>query len=182
MASLKNQGAKIDVWGVGTKLATAYDQPALGGVYKLAALKNEAGEWENKVKLSEQTIKTSTPGIQQVRRYRNERGFVADMIFDVRDENSSEQATMIDPYDFTRQRTFANNFDYEELLQPIFRAGKQIYELPSIEQTKLRVQQQLAQLHEGTKRFVNPHTYQVGLEKKLFDTKTALILKLRGGK
>ena len=182
MASLKDQGAKIDVWGVGTKLATAYDQPALGGVYKLAALKNEKGEWENKVKLSEQTIKTSTPGIQQVRRFRNDRGFMADMIFDVRDENSTEKSMMIDPYDFTRQRTFEHKYEFEDLLQPIFRAGKQCYVIPTIEETKLRVQQQLSQLHSGTKRFVNPHTYPVGLEKKLFDTKTSLILKLRGGK
>ncbi|WP_373515053.1 nicotinate phosphoribosyltransferase [Persicitalea sp.] len=181
MASLKQQGAKIDVWGVGTKLVTAYDQPALGGVYKLAALKNENGEWENKVKLSEQTIKTSTPGIQQVRRYKNERGFIADMIFDVRD-NLSEKIKMIDPYDFTRQRTFDKKHQYEDLLQTIFQAGKQNYEIPPIEETKLRVQQQLAQFHEGTKRFVNPHTYPVGLEKKLFDEKTALIVKLRGGK
>lgn len=182
MGSLKNQGAKIDVWGVGTKLVTAYDQPALGGVFKLAALKNEAGEWKDKVKLSEQTIKTSTPGIQQVRRYRHERGFVADMIFDVRDVSGSGKVTMIDPYDFTRQRTFGTRYDYEDLLRPIFEDGKQCYDLPAIEETKLRVKQQLSQLHEGTKRFVNPHTYPVGLEKNLFDTKTALILKLRGGK
>ncbi len=181
MASLKNQGAKINVWGVGTKLVTAYDQPALGGVYKLAALENEDGSWENKVKLSEQTIKTSTPGIQQVRRYQNARGFVADMIFDVRDETIGEKVTMIDPYDFTRQRTFNGQYEYEDLLQTVFLAGKQQYQIPPIEEIKIRVQQQLAQLHEGTRRFVNPHTYPVGLEKKLFDAKTALILKLRGG-
>lgn len=180
MASLKQQGAKINVWGVGTKLVTAYDQPALGGVYKLAALKNEKGGWENKVKLSEQTIKTSTPGIQQVRRYRSEKGFVADMVFDVRTE-LGEKATMIDPYDFTRQRTLDERYESEDLLQPIFRAGKQCYEIPVLEDTKRRVQQQLSQLHEGTKRFVNPHTYPVGLEKSLFDTKTDLIVKLRGG-
>ncbi len=69
IASLKEQGAMINVWGVGKKLMTAYDQPALGGVYKLAAIKNNLGEWQYKVKLSEQTIKISTPGIQQVRRY-----------------------------------------------------------------------------------------------------------------
>ena len=89
---------------------------------------------------------------------------------------------MIDPYDFTRQRTFDPKYDFEDLLQPIFQAGKQSYVIPTIEETKLRVQQQLSQLHSGTKRFVNPHTYPVGLEKKLFDTKTSLILKLRGGK
>ncbi len=108
MASLKQQGAKINVWGVGTKLVTAYDQPALGGVYKLAALKNDDGTWDYKVKLSEQTIKTSTPGIQQIRRYSERGRFVADMIYNVID-GPGEQPTMVDPYDFTRQRTFGKH-------------------------------------------------------------------------
>ncbi|MEO8270672.1 MAG: nicotinate phosphoribosyltransferase, partial [Aureliella sp.] len=69
IASLKQQGATIGVWGVGTKLVTAYDQPALGGVYKLGAIEDVTGHWHPKIKLSEQWIKTSTPGIQQVRRY-----------------------------------------------------------------------------------------------------------------
>ena len=67
--SLKAQDAKISIWGVGTKLATAYDQPALGGVYKLGALMDAAENWQPKVKLSEQAIKTSIPGILQVRRF-----------------------------------------------------------------------------------------------------------------
>ncbi|MBU1822358.1 MAG: nicotinate phosphoribosyltransferase [Bacteroidetes bacterium] len=181
MASLKTQGARITIWGVGTKLVTAYDQPALGGVYKLAALRNEAGAWEYTLKLSEQTIKISTPGIQQVRRFTQGGGFVGDMIFNMEDEVPAV-ATMIDPYDFTKQRTFDLHYYYEDLLRPIFRDGKQVYENPSIEESKARVQQQLAHLHEGTKRFVNPHTYPVGLEKNLFDTKTNLILKLRTAK
>src|SRR5581483_3124925 len=65
IASLKEQGATINVWGVGTKLVTAYDQPAMGGVYKLAAVRTAGGRWEYKVKLSEQTAKVSIPGIQQ---------------------------------------------------------------------------------------------------------------------
>jgi len=181
MASLKTQGARITIWGVGTKLVTAYDQPALGGVYKLAALRNEAGAWDYTLKLSEQTIKISTPGIQQVRRFTQGDGFVGDMIYNMEDEVPAV-ATMIDPYDFTKQRTFDLHYYYEDLLRPIFRDGKQVYENPSIEESKARVQQQLAHLHEGTKRFVNPHTYPVGLEKNLFDTKTNLILKLRTAK
>ena len=66
IATLNARGAKISVWGVGTKLATAFDQPALGGVYKLSAIRPRGGEWSYKVKLSEQSIKTSNPGIQQV--------------------------------------------------------------------------------------------------------------------
>ena len=63
IASLKEEGARINVWGVGTKLATGYDQPALGGVYKLSCVRSDGNEWINKVKLSEQAIKVSTPGI-----------------------------------------------------------------------------------------------------------------------
>ncbi len=70
------------MWGVGTRLATAYDQPALGGVYKLAALRDEQGQWDHKLKLSEQPVKTSTPGVQQIRRFSQRDRWVGDMIFD----------------------------------------------------------------------------------------------------
>lgn len=178
MGSLKIQGAKINVWGIGTKLVTAYDQPALGGVFKLAAIRNEEGEWDYKIKLSEQAIKVSTPGIQQVRRYKDPKGFVSDMIYNI-EMPLKGKVTMVDPYDFTRNRSFDENISYEDLLVPVFREGKLIYILPSIHETRNRVQEQLADFHKGIKRFVNPHTYPVGLEKRLFDMKTELILKLR---
>ena len=73
IASLKEQGAKIDVWGVGTRLVTGYDEPALGGVYKLSAVRRPGGPWQDRVKLSEQAIKISTPGVLQVRRFRDRR-------------------------------------------------------------------------------------------------------------
>jgi len=189
--SLRQQGAKIDVWGVGTKLVTAFDQPALGGVYKLAALRQELpvgqstnGElpaWQYKMKLSEQAIKTSTPGIQQVRRFRDERGFLADMIYDLErmTGQDSETTVMIDPLDFTKRRRFDDTQTYEDLLVPVFRAGTCVYALPDIHTVRERVQTQLASLHPGVKRFVNPHTYPVGLEKGLHEVKTQLILTLR---
>ena len=186
ISSLKQQGAKIDVWGVGTKLVTAFDQPALGGVYKLAALQNEAkesadGPWIYKMKLSEQAIKTSTPGIQQVRRFRDERGFIADMIYNLDDLNDTSGSTMIDPLDFTKRRRFKADQPYEDLLVPVFDLGTCVYVLPDIHAVRARVQTQLAELHPGVKRFVNPHTYPVGLEKGLHGLKTALIMKLREG-
>ncbi len=82
IGSLKEQGATINVWGVGTRLVTAYDQPALGGVYKLAALRDEQGHWQPKVKLSEQAVKISTPGILQVRRFMKPGEAIGDVIFD----------------------------------------------------------------------------------------------------
>lgn len=182
ITSLKQQGAKINIWGVGTKLVTAYDQPALGGVYKLAALKNESGDaWQYKMKLSEQAAKTSTPGIQQVRRFTDERGFVADMIFDEEiGFNSAEETVLVDPADFTRRRKISADQPHEDLLVPVFRAGQLVYQTPDLPAIKTRVQQQLASLHPGIKRFVNPHIYPVGLERGLYDLKTNLILELRG--
>lgn len=184
--SLKQQGARIDIWGVGTKLVTAFDQPALGGVYKLAAFRNEVSDrWDYKMKLSEQAIKISTPGIQQVRRYLDDRGFLADMIFDSETSGLDQQATgkatvMIDPMDFTKRRRFNADQPYENLLVPVFQDGKQVYILPDIHSVRDRVQAQLASLHPGVKRFVNPHIYPVGLEKHLHELKTNLILALRG--
>src|SRR5690606_31598874 len=81
--SLKDQGATITVWGVGTKLVTANEQPALGGVYKLTAIRDDAGTWQHKVKLSEQRAKITNPGILQVRRFLHEGRFCADMIYDM---------------------------------------------------------------------------------------------------
>jgi nicotinate phosphoribosyltransferase len=182
IASLKEQGAMINVWGVGTKLITAYDQPALGAVYKLTALRNEQGEWDYKVKLSEQTLKISTPGIQQVRRYSNEKGYTADMIFDLEHAPKEETSTMIDPMDFTKQRKLSNGLVYEDLLIPIMREGKLVYDLPNLESIRQRVREQLTRFHEGIKRFVNPHVYHVGLEKGLYEFKTNLILELRNRK
>ena len=101
--SLKAQDAKISVWGVGTKLATAYDQPALGGVYKLGALKDANGEWQPKVKLSEQAIKTSIPGILQVRRFETTGGFVGDMIYD-ETLGFDERRLIVDTKDSTRRK------------------------------------------------------------------------------
>src|SRR5580765_7038177 len=96
--SLKEQGAAITVWGVGTKLVTAYDDPALGGVYKLGAIRDEKGKWVYKLKLSEQSAKISPPGIQQVRRFRSEKEFVGDGIFDS-ERGALAEFTIVHPFD-----------------------------------------------------------------------------------
>jgi len=183
ITSLKQQGAKISIWGIGTHMVTAYDQPALGGVYKLAAIREGNGEWQHKVKLSEQAIKVSTPGIQQVRRFvetvDGQAQFMADMIYDelLGVEND---AIMVDPADLTRRKKFSAQFSHEDLLKPIFRAGKCVYTEPTLAETRQRAQQQLQCFHSGVKRFVNPHKYPVGLEQNLHELKTKLILQARG--
>lgn len=178
IVSLKNQGAQIGIWGVGTKAVTAYDQPALGGVYKLAAILDENEKWQYKLKLSEQAIKVSTPGIQQVRRFWDKNGFISDMIYNV-EMPPVAGAVMIDPYDFTKKRTFDSSMEYEDLLVPVFENGQLVYETSDIEQIRDRAQKQLMYFYKGIKRFANPHIYPVGLEEQLFLMKTELIVNLR---
>ena len=118
ITSLKEQDAKITVWGVGTKLATAFDQPALGGVYKIGALRKDDGSWDYKVKLSEQAIKVSNPGILQVRRYQENGVFAGDMIYNL-DQPLPEHPIMLDPMDATRRKDMSS-LEGEDLLIPVF--------------------------------------------------------------
>jgi nicotinate phosphoribosyltransferase len=185
ITSLKEQGATINVWGVGTKLATAYDQPALGGVYKLAAVQ-EDGKWVHKVKLSEQIAKVSNPGVLNVRRFRLDGQAVGDAIYDegmgpvTAGPDSDGQTTIVDPLDLTRRKRFADGETHEDLLVPVFRGGKLVYDVPPLPAVRNRARRQMADFHPGVKRFLNPHQYPVGLEHRLHDLKTDLILKARG--
>jgi len=179
ITSLKDQGAAIDVWGVGTRLVTAYDQPALGGVYKLSAIRRDGGAWEYKVKLSEQTAKVSTPGILGVRRFVGETECLGDMIYNEA-EPPHGAALMIDPVDPTRRKAFAADLASEELLVPVLRKGELVYQVPSLAASRDRTSRELSRFHAGVKRFVNPHQYPVGLEKGLHDLRTRLILAARG--
>ncbi|WP_299758226.1 nicotinate phosphoribosyltransferase [uncultured Pontibacter sp.] len=173
---LKQEGAKINVWGVGTKMITAYDQPALGGVYKLAALKD--GTWAYKIKLSEQLVKTSNPGILQVRRYFNQERYLADMIYNEL-EPLPEQPQIVDPLDSTRRRNVEQDAKYKDLLVPVFKQGELIYTLPGLPSIKAHSLQEVSQLHESIRRYLNPHNYPAGLESGLHHFKIDLILQLR---
>jgi len=178
IASLKEQGAKISVWGVGTKLATAYDQPALGGVYKLAAVQDETGEWRDKVKLSEQTIKTNIPGLVNVRRYYNDERFVADLIYDER-LGVADPATVVHPADALRRRQMEPQLQHEDLLIEVVKNGEVIYDSPPIADMQQRAKDQLAMLHPTIRRLVNPHEYPAGLEWQLHEKRTRLIVEAR---
>jgi nicotinate phosphoribosyltransferase len=174
--SLKAQGAKIDIWGVGTRLVTAYDCPALGGVYKLSAVKSHG--WEHKLKLSDQAAKSTTPGILQVRRYHSGNEFIGDIIYDL-ELGLSPAPTIVDPADVTRRKHFSPESPQEDLLMPIFRRGDLVYKSPSLEEIRGRAQRQIGMLHSGIKRMVNPHQYPAGLELGLHELKTRLILQTR---
>jgi len=178
--SLKEQGATIGVWGVGTKLATAYDQPALGGVYKLTAVRDGDGPWQDKLKLSDETAKISTPGLLQVRRYVQSGEAVGDAIYDLR-RPPSNGCTIIDPADPARQKTILPGTTGEDLLLPVFRRGRRVYDVPGVDEARQRTRRQLDLLHVGIKRFVNPHRYPAGLEESLHRHKAEMIEEARGG-
>ncbi len=179
IGSLKEQGAKIDIWGIGTKLVTAYDQPALGAVYKLSAIKDSNGLWQHKIKLSEQSIKINIPGVQQVRRFYKDAKMLADMIFH-EDLGAKENYTIVDPGDSTRRRRLnTEKLESEDLLVPVFRNGKGVFEKEEIGTIRARRESSMATLDKSILRFVNPHTYPVGLERSLHELRTSLIMKLR---
>lgn len=181
ITSLKAQGAPISVWGVGTKLVTAFDEPALGGVYKMVAIRDDAGsEWQYKMKLSEQIAKITTPGVQQIRRFSRDGEFIGDMLFD--ELVAKQSLVMVDPSDMTRRKQFPSDASYEDLLRPIFRDGQCVYQPKTLQEIRERVVQDLSRCHEGIKRLAHPHSYPVGLEKGLFDRKAKMILELRGFK
>ncbi len=178
ISDLKKQGAKIGVWGVGTNLAAAKDQPALDGVYKLSAIKHKGRDWQHKLKLSEQMIKISNPGILQVRRFSGEYGNIADIIYDEL-LGIPQQWTVVDPLDPTRQKTMPENSKGEDLLEPIFRKGKLCCRQPSIHEIRENTLSNLKQFHPAIKRFLNPHQYVVGLEKNLYRLKVDIINDIR---
>ncbi len=173
---LKQQGAKITVWGVGTNLVTGKDQPALDGVYKLSAIQNEQGQWVHKLKLSEQTAKVTNPGILQVRRFTDGQFYVGDAIYD-EILGIKEPCVIIDPHDPNTQMEGKAHFT--DVLIPIFKKGKLVYPSPSIQAMQAHAKKELARLPVTMERLVNPQPYLVGLEKNLYQKKLEMIRKLR---
>jgi nicotinate phosphoribosyltransferase len=178
IGSLNEQGALIDLWGVGTKLVTAFDQPALGGVYKLGAIRSGNGPWQKKVKLSEQAVKVSNPGSLQVRRFEDENEYLADMIYDDLDGVPTGR-TIVDITDVTIQKRIPASAKFHDLLVPIFRHGNLVYQRPSIHQLRGLTQSELGRFYTGVKRLLNPQLYPVGLELGLYEIKSRLMQEAR---
>ena len=180
--SIREEGAHVMSWGVGTKLATAYDQPSLGGVYKLSATREDSSsDWVDHVKISESSAKLTTPGVLNVRRYYFEDGRIAgDMVFDT-NAAINEGEIIVDPMDGLRRKKLSGK-PYRELLAPLARAGKTVLsdECRNAIAARSRTKQGLATLDESQKRTLNPHTYPVGLDKDLFERRRALVAHLRG--
>ncbi|MCY1054370.1 nicotinate phosphoribosyltransferase [Nannocystis sp. SCPEA4] len=175
IAALKAKGAAIGVWGVGTRLVTAYDQPALGGVYKLAALRGPAG-WEYRIKLSEEPVKVSNPGVQQVRRYSDASGrLLGDLIYE--EELGLRGAGV--RVDAAGEFVPPPGATAEDLLVPVLRAGRPVYETPPLAEVRARTQAQLQRLDPAVRRLDAPTSYPVALDRPLADLKARLMADAR---
>lgn len=175
--SLTLQGARISVWAVGTKLVTAYDQPALGGVYKLSMIAHDGEHFSPRIKLSEQAAKISNSGFQQVRRFSRAGRFVADAIYDA--WGGKAPSEIVDPLDPTRRRKLKADLAHEDLLVPVVRHGARVRAAVPLIESRARAQQQLDALDPTIRRRVNPHEYPVGLSTELFETRMQLIERAR---
>jgi nicotinate phosphoribosyltransferase len=179
--NLKAQGARIDVWGVGTKLITAYDQPALGAVYKLASIENESGEMEDTIKISSNAEKVSTPGLKKVYRiintvnHKSEGDYIA---LEHEDPQNESRLKMFHPV-HTYISKFITNFEARELHKDIFKDGELVYASPSLETMRSFVNENLDLLWDEYKRSMNPEGYPVDLSEECWTNKMNLIQKVK---
>ena len=176
---LLNQGAQIDLFGVGERLITARSEPVFGCVYKLAAVEDEAGNIIPKIKVSENVGKITNPHFKKVYRfYGNDTGkAIADYIC-LHDEvvDDSRDLEIFDPQ-ATWKRKNIYNFTAKELLVPIFQNGELVYDMPSLPDIQKYCAAQVDTLWDEVQRFDNPHTYYVDLSQKLWDIKYDLLKK-----
>lgn len=174
---LMMQGAKIDKFGVGERLITSSSSPVFGGVYKLVAVENNSGEIVPKIKVSENTAKITNPHFKKVYRYFDNESSkaLADELC-VYDEvvDDTRPRTIFDPNATWKTKTLTN-FTAKELLVPVFKNGKCVYRLPSIQEIADYCREQVGLLWDEVKRFENPHTYYVDLSRKLYEIKNILL-------
>lgn len=177
--SLKAQGAAITSWGVGTNLITSKDNPAFGGVYKLAAVMGPDGTFIPKIKLSENSEKVTNPGNKTVYRiYEKETGKIKADLIALSEETFSEKEPLLlfDPLEPWKKTLLpAGSYTLKEILIPIFQKGRCCYTSPKVMDIRTFCQQELNTLWDETKRFVNPHKVHVDLSAKLYDTKIELL-------
>ncbi|CAN2924560.1 nicotinate phosphoribosyltransferase [Streptococcus dysgalactiae] len=179
--NLKMQKAKIDVWGVGTKLITAYDQPALGAVYKIVSIEQEDGSMRDTIKLSNNAEKVSTPGKKQVWRITSrEKGKSEGDYITFTDINVNEltEIEMFHPT-YTYIKKTVKEFDAVPLLVDIFVKGKLVYQLPTLSEIKTYAKKEFDKLWDEYKRVLNPQDYPVDLARDVWQNKMTLIDKIR---
>ncbi|MBF0774954.1 nicotinate phosphoribosyltransferase [Mammaliicoccus sciuri] len=177
ITSLKAQGAKVTAWGVGTKLITAYDQPALGAVYKLVAIEEENGELSDRIKISNNAEKVTTPGKKNVYRIINTKTNKSEgdyITLEDEEPNKEERLKMFHPV-HTYKMKYIKHFKAVDLHHDIFKDGKRVYTLPKIKEIREFAFNNLDILWEENKRYLNPEEYPVDLSKACWDNKNKKI-------
>lgn len=178
---LIRQGAEIDSFGVGERLITAKSDPVFGGVYKLCAVEQKDGTVTPKIKISENVGKITTPHFKKIYRLRGrDTGKAEADLICVYDEtvDDSRPIELFDPQ-HTWKRKILENYTATELLQPIFQNGKQVYELPKLEEIRTHCAKEIEGMWEEVRRFTNPHNYYVDLSEKLWQIKHDMIAEYR---
>lgn len=176
---LKIQGAAITSWGVGTNLITSKDCPSFGGVYKLAAIQKEDGQFHSKIKLSENTEKITNPGNKTVYRiYDKATGKVRADLICFADEvyDTAEDLLLFDPAATWKKTKLAGgSYTMREILKPVFINGACVYDSPTVMEIAAYCAEEKNTLWDETKRLFNPHKVYVDLSRKLYDEKQALL-------
>ncbi|TWT14519.1 nicotinate phosphoribosyltransferase [Planomicrobium sp. CPCC 101079] len=179
--NLKAQGARVDSWGIGTKLITAYDQPALGAVYKLVSIENDHGVMEDTIKISGNAEKVTTPGLKKVYRIIDrENGKSEGDYITMQEENpaSEERLKMFHPV-HTYVSKFVTNFEAVDIHQHVVKDGEIIYENPPLQEMQDYARSSLNLLWDEYKRSLNPEEYPVDLSQKCWDNKMRNIQEVR---
>ena len=185
ITSLKHQGAKISVWGVGTKLITSEDWPAFGGVYKLSAESDDDGNFMPKIKLSDNPEKVTLPGIKKVYRiYDKETGKMkADLV--ALDDETFTNDVPLRLFDYRapwrQMKLKAGEYTLRELLIPVFTDGKCVYKSPEVMEIQAYCKREMDSLWAENKRLDNPHTFPVDLSDKLYNLRKGLIAEFSKG-
>src|SRR5438128_267655 len=178
IADMKQRGARIDMWGVGTKLTTGQPDAALGGIYKLGAVRRPGGQWQYRIKVSDERAKTSCPGLLQVRRFQQPDGrFIADAIYET-DHAISEPCVVVD-LETEKKTEIPAKTDYSDLLVPVFRRDQLVYQTPNIEASREHARKQPNCAPPEIFRLKNPTPYKIGLERSLHELRSGLIARAK---
>lgn len=171
--NLKAQGAKIDSWGIGTKLITAYDQPALGAVYKLVSIEDEQGKMVDTIKISGNPEKVTTPGLKKVYRIMNTQNNKSEGDYIALDNEKPEEESRLKMFHpvHTFISKFVTNFKAKELHQDIFVEGNVVYETPPLKEIQIFAKENLEVLWDEYKRTMHPEEYPVDLSQACWDNK-----------
>jgi len=179
LMSLASQGAKIDTYGIGTKLITSMDCPSLGGVYKMSAIEDDKGVLQPRLKMSDTPGKITNPGFKKIVRIYDENSnkALADLICLQEEKFDGLQELEIFDPNFTYKRKTITNFYVKELTTKIIDNGKLVYKLPTVQEISKYHKESYGEFWNEYKRLLNPHIYKVDLSQKLYDIKQELLAK-----